>query len=199
MKIRTEAEAIKVCLRHRNPAGFEFLVNLFRKEAFFHALGFLGNSDDAADACQEAFTRAFRAMPGLKKLDHFYPWFYTILKNQCLNMISRLKTAREKADSVLSEQHTPGFDPGVILEQREESQQVWRVLGMLDPEIREILILKYFNDLDYAAISRQLGIPRGTVMSRLYYARKAFIKLYRRVCHGGESVPYREITSGATG
>lgn len=185
MTIRTEAEAITLCLQHRNPAGFEFLVNLFRKEAFFHALGFLGNSDDAADACQEAFTKAFRAMPRLKKLDSFYPWFYTILKNHCLNMISRLKTARDNADSVSSESYPLSFDPGVVLERQEESQQVWRVLGMLDTEFREILILKYLRDMDYAAISRQLGIPRGTVMSRLYYARKAFMKQYRR------SVPQR--------
>ncbi|MFP4165007.1 MAG: RNA polymerase sigma factor [Chitinispirillaceae bacterium] len=181
MFIKTETEAITLCLEQKNPAGFDFLVKLFRREAFFHALGFLGNSDDAADACQEAFTKAFSAMPHLKKLDSFYPWFYTILRNHCLNNISRIKTAREKADDVAAEHYSNCFDPGAVLEKQEESQAVWSVLGELDAEFREILVLKYLREMDYEGISRQLGIPRGTVMSRLYYARKAFSRCFKRL------------------
>jgi RNA polymerase sigma-70 factor (ECF subfamily) len=175
----TETKAIHLCIVRKNPAGFDFLVRQYRREAYFHALGFMGNREDAADACQEAFTKAFGAMPLLEKMDRFYPWFYRILKNHCLNVIRRRRTARDSEDHVLSElQQRPNFDPGVLLEQREDSGRVWRALGSLETEFREILVLKYFREMDYDSISLHLGCPRGTVMSRLYYARKAFRREY---------------------
>jgi DNA-directed RNA polymerase specialized sigma24 family protein len=76
-----EQYAIELCLKHKDPVGFEFLVQKYRREAFGHAYAFLGNQDDALDACQESFARAFAAIPGLPKLPQFYPWFYCILRN----------------------------------------------------------------------------------------------------------------------
>ncbi len=70
-----EAQAIRLCLRHRDPVGFEFLVKNYRREAFFHAFALMGNQEDAADVCQESFRRAFTAIPKLVGLDQFYPWF----------------------------------------------------------------------------------------------------------------------------
>ncbi len=183
----TEAKAIELCLKHRDPLGFEFLVKLFRREAFYHALGFMGNSEDAADVCQEAFSKAFSAMPLLEKLDKFYPWFYSILRNHCLNVLSRKKIAQVKAGQVAEDQYPVVFDPGVVLEKAEDSRIVFDTLGKLDPEFREILVLKYLRDMDYGNISEQLGIPRGTVMSRLYHARKAFRKVYLSIS-GNEEV-----------
>ncbi|MBW2623393.1 MAG: sigma-70 family RNA polymerase sigma factor, partial [Deltaproteobacteria bacterium] len=64
---------------------------------FFHALSLLGNQEDAAEACQESFTRAFAAINKFTCLDAFYPWFYRILRNCCLNMLGRKKTAENYA------------------------------------------------------------------------------------------------------
>jgi RNA polymerase sigma-70 factor (ECF subfamily) len=68
-----EAQAIRLCLQYRDPVGFEFLVKKYRREAYFHALALMGNQEDAADACQESFRRAFAAIPKLAQLDKFYP------------------------------------------------------------------------------------------------------------------------------
>jgi len=181
-----EAQAIRLCLRYRDPAGFEFLVNKYRREAFFHSLSLMGNSEDAADACQESFRRAFIAIPKLTDLDQFYPWFYRILRNCCLNMLSRRKTAidyaRKTANDHARENRLNALtantaaDPAAILAKQEEQQVVWKTLNRLDPEMREILCLKYIQEKSYEEISRILQIPRGTVMSRLYHARKAFRK-----------------------
>ena len=100
-----ESYAIKLCLKYHDPAGFEFLVNKYRREAYFHARSFLGNQDDAADACQESFAKAFAAIPKLTYLDAFYPWFYRILKNCCLNMIRKKKTFASILDTI------PGIGP----------------------------------------------------------------------------------------
>lgn len=182
-----ESKAIALCLNDRDPRGFEFLVKMYRHEAYFHAVGFLGNAEDAADACQEAFCRAFRAIPTIDKLERFYPWFYTILKNICLNVLQRKKTVRENERSVALEQQVgPVFDPDVLLERQGVSAAVWRAMGELEPKFRELLVLKYVNGLDYQAIADLLHCPRGTVMSRLYHARTAFRRRYIRLQKGGE-------------
>jgi RNA polymerase sigma-70 factor (ECF subfamily) len=175
----TETTALRLCLKDRDPRGFEFLVKKYRREAFFHAQSILGNSEDAADACQESFARAFMAIPRLQELDHFYPWFYRILRNYCLNMISKRKSVI-KYRKVKGREGYPldHATPSVLLEKKEEQILVWNVLQKLKPENREILVLKYIQDRRYDEISEMLGIPRGTVMSRLYYARKAFREEY---------------------
>src|SRR5687767_11461219 len=88
-----EQKAIDLCIKHRDPVGFDYLVRMFRREAYMHAYAMLGNDQDAADVCQDSFARAYAAMPKVQKLDRFYPWFYTILRHACLNILARQKTA----------------------------------------------------------------------------------------------------------
>ena len=182
----TEAHAITLCLRHRDPAGFEYLVQRYRREAFVHAVTLLGNSEDAEDACQECFSKAFRTMPRLRKLDRFYPWFYRILRNHCLNVLARKHTRVRFATDVSARlrDRASGERPETALLQREQNTRIREVLQRLPPEHREILVLKYFDDLSYREIALRLGIPRGTVMSRLYYARKAFRTSYCQIDSG---------------
>jgi DNA-directed RNA polymerase specialized sigma24 family protein len=60
-----EQRAIQLCVKHRDPVGFEFLVQKYRREAFFHAFALMGNQEDALDACQDSFAKAFTTIPGL--------------------------------------------------------------------------------------------------------------------------------------
>ena len=178
-----EAQAIRLCLRYRDPVGFEYLVKKYRKEAYYHAYALMGNREDAADACQESFQRAFMAIPKLVNLDRFYPWFYRILRNCCLNMLSRRRTILNHTRETGSDIRGEGTfdDHSSILEKKEEAQTVWRVLSDLDMDSREILSLKYIQGNSYEEIAQVLDIPRGTVMSRLFYARKAFREKYLHI------------------
>jgi RNA polymerase sigma-70 factor (ECF subfamily) len=175
-----EARAIDLCLRHRDPAGFEFLVRQYRREAFVHAIALLGSAPDAEDACQECFLKAYRALPVLPALDRFYPWFYRILRNHCLNVLERRRTRSCNADAALDRcAPEPLPRPAEGLLAKEDRQAVRAALARLAPEDREVLTLKYLDDLPYAEIALRLGIPRGTVMSRLYHARWAFRHEFR--------------------
>jgi len=180
-----EQRAIQLCVKHRDPVGFEFLVQKYRREAFFHAFALLGNQEDALDACQDSFAKAFAGIPCLPKLPRFYPWFYCILRHRCLNLLARRQTsnryreAQERNASVPVEAATPSS----LLEQREEQQRVRRALESLKPEHREILVLKYVQEYHYDEIASLLGIPRGTVMSRLYHARTALRQHYLNLDH----------------
>lgn len=185
-----ESRAIELCIKHHDPIGFEFLVNKYRREAFYHARSLLGNVEDAADACQESFARAFAAIPRLAVLDHFYPWFYRILRNCCLNMIRRRKTkTKHRTEARRDAKAGSGVSsPSDILEKKEEQRLVWAALDRLRPEFREILVMKYIQDKKYEEIASILDIPRGTVMSRLYYARKAFRDVYVEADDLGEEL-----------
>ncbi|EDY82127.1 RNA polymerase sigma factor, sigma-70 family [Verrucomicrobiia bacterium DG1235] len=170
-----ETKAIKLCLDRRDAAGFEYLVKHYRQQAMRHAWGWMGNREDAADACQDAFRKAFQAMPRLAELERFYPWFYSILRNHCLNLLSRKRTAVRGAEQLkVEEALQDSIAPQQSLERAEEEAEVHAALGRLKTEFREILVLKYFSEYSYEEISQVVGISRGTVMSRLYYARKAF-------------------------
>ena len=171
-----ERSAIRLCLKHRDPAGFEFLVAQYKRNAYCHAFALLGNEADVADACQDAFVKAFAAMPRLKSLDRFYPWFYRILRNVCLNMLDRKKTrqayAAEQSANTRANIDIHSLDAMAVA--LEEKQRVWQLLSKLPAEQREILTLKYIHGFRYDQIAETLDIPRGTVMSRLYAARKSF-------------------------
>lgn len=172
-----ETRAIELCIRFRDPAGFEFLVKQYRREAYGHALALLGNAEDAKEACQESFLSAFGSLPRLEQLTAFYPWFYRILRNRCLNMLSRRKTASDYAAAetgALLDSPVNEVSAEQAASSSEERAAVWQVLAGLKTEHREILALKYIKGHDYETLASVLGIPRGTVMSRLYHARKAF-------------------------
>ena len=185
-----EGKAIVLCIKHHDPAGFEYLFKMFRKEAYFHAAAFLGNHDDAVDACQECFAKAFQSMSKLSYLKVFYPWFYTILRNHCMNILRKRKMASNyvSKESVTLENHTDQKSPVFLMEKGEEHLKTWKTMEAIAPEFREILAMKYIEGLTYRKISDLLGIPRGTVMSRLYHARKAFKNIYIKadLLTGGE-------------
>ncbi len=143
-----------------------------------HALALLHDREDAADVCQESFCKAFAAIPALTQLDHFYPWFYRILRNTCLNLLSRKQTSTNYRKSEAEREDRDGPNPVDLVEKREERAVVEKCLLQLKLEHREILTMKYTQNLKYANISVILDIPRGTVMSRLYSARQAFQELY---------------------
>jgi RNA polymerase sigma-70 factor (ECF subfamily) len=175
--------AIRLCVKHRDPVGFEFLVQKYRREAFCHALALLGNQEDALDACQDSFVRAFVAIPRLRELPRFYPWFYCILRNRCLNLLARRQTSDgyRRSNQIVEAHAVEANDPVSLLESREEQQRVRWALDSLKPDHRAILVMKYVQEHRYEEIALILRIPRGTVMSRLYHARTALREAYLKL------------------
>jgi RNA polymerase sigma-70 factor (ECF subfamily) len=179
-----EQKAIILCLKDRDPTGFEYLVKKYRDRALYTAFGWLKSKEDALDACQESFMRAFGAITRVKKMEQFYPWFYVILRNCCMNILADRKKSHKINDRLFTVPQTedPCEDNDTLSNMVgiEENRNIHELLDHLKPEFKEILILKYFNDMNYKEIEALLGIPRGSVMSRLYNARKAFHKIYMR-------------------
>lgn len=151
---------------------FELLVKANMKRAYFTALGILGSHDEAMEISQEAFIRAYRHFDKFDRDKNFFTWYYKILKNLCLNLIRNEK--RRKKENFLEYENSELLSENTIteFEKNEALQKVQEAMLKLNFEDREIIVLKVFEDLSYKEIAELLNIPAGSVMSRLFYARK---------------------------
>ncbi|MCK4411952.1 MAG: sigma-70 family RNA polymerase sigma factor [Candidatus Eisenbacteria sp.] len=153
-------------------AAFEPIVTHHMRRAAAFALAWTGNAEDALDLSQEAFVRAFRAISRFDPARPFYPWFYRILRNLCWNHLGRAARLHEVPLRDDFDRADARPRPDAQLERQELRASVWEALRKLKPNDREILILREFQGLTYAEIAAVLGIPQGTVMSRLHQARR---------------------------
>jgi len=148
------------------------------KDAYFIALGLVGNHEDALDLSQEAFIRAYRNIKQFNSRWGFMPWFYQILRNLCFNYLKKQRNERGHLRQQHDEQQETAcvddcFVPDVVAERNETKDRLWKAIGKLDDKHREVIILRHFRQLSYEQIAQMLFCSKGTVMSRLYYARKS--------------------------
>jgi len=168
-----------------NKEAFEVLVRRYMHDAYMIALAYAGDPDDARDLSQEAFIKAYQARRRFDPQRPFFPWFYRILKNHCLNFVQR---ARRKTESLYYEDE-PGRErfaserptPLERLEREERIRIMRAAIDELSDEHREVILLKNFRGFSYKEMAETLDIPIGTVMSRLYYARRALKELVDRI------------------
>ena len=157
-------------------AAFGSLVKLYQKRAYAAAYGFVGNREDALELAQDAFVRAYRAMGRFDTTKPFYPWLYRIVRNTCLN---HLKKRKRRGETSLNAMQEYGFDvasddagPEGAAKLQDSKNLLGEGLDSLSEDHREILVLRHLHELSYNEIADCLGIPRGTVMSRLHAARR---------------------------
>jgi RNA polymerase sigma-70 factor (ECF subfamily) len=155
--------------------AFGVLVTRYMRPAYFSALGLVGSREDALDLSQEAFARAFRARHQIDPARPFYAWYYTILRRLCFNWLRDRRTERARLDEAApwleALAQAQMSSPLRAAEARETAGRLAGALARLNDADREVLVLKEFEGLKYREIAARLGIPVGTVMSRLYSAR----------------------------
>ncbi len=167
-----DERALLTQCRQGDRDSFDPIVLRYMRQATGFALGWTGNQEDALDLSQEAFARAYRSLGSFDATRPFFPWYHKILRNLCLNHISRAARRHEVPLVDGEEFEQTGLTPQQHAEREELRRQVWQALRRLDPAHREILILREFQQLTYAELATVLEIPRGTVMSRLHEARR---------------------------
>lgn len=181
-----EGSAIERC-KNGDREAFSLIVAKYMKPAYYVALGYVGSPEDALDLSQDAFVNAFRHIRRFDSSKSFFPWFYSILKNLCMNHLSRLKRRKEDSIDAMAEKEgelripVESVSPEKALMQKDFERKVGQALLRLRTAEREILILQHFQDFTYQEIANLLGIPIGTVMSRLYNARQALRRELERM------------------
>ncbi|MEX0741099.1 MAG: RNA polymerase sigma factor [Pseudohongiella sp.] len=177
--IHIDSDLLQQC-RKGSSKAFRELVEQLKRPAYYHALSLTGHSDDAMDVSQEAFARAWQNMSSYNPSQPFYPWYYTILRRVALNHLRSRSRRREdidngQIDTMLTEAGGPGEDCQSV----QYSNLVQQALMHLSIEDREILCLKDMHDHSYRELADIVGVPIGTVMSRLYAARQRFRQLMK--------------------
>ncbi len=158
--------------------AFGELVERYMRRAYYVALGLTGSHDDALDLSQEAFVRAYRARASLDPDRPFYAWLYQIVRRLCFNFLRDRKTRRrrlEEGGPWLVEQarvHAAHGDPVRSTERSELRARLEEAIAALPEHEREVIVLREFEGLRYREIAELLDVPIGTVMSRLYTARR---------------------------
>lgn len=161
-----DAQVVTRCLRG-DAAAFEILVERYHRVLYTVALRMLGNSEDARDATQEAFVKAYERLGTYNSEFRFFSWLYRIVTNECLNAIRGRKRQVPVPDDL---EATGG--PLEAYETRERRQRVQQALSTLTPEQREVVALRHFAGLSYDEMAQAIGVPAKTVKSRLYSARQ---------------------------
>jgi len=158
--------------------AYEVLVKKYMKKAYNVALYYTKNPTDAWDISQQGFVNAWK---GIKRFDSgspFFPWLYAIIKNEALTRFKKEKKEEEKKESGLPLKSIAS--PEENLERKEKVRKLQEALSKLDKGKKEIIYLRHYADMSYKEISEALGLPEGTIMSRLYYARKALLREYMK-------------------
>jgi RNA polymerase sigma-70 factor, ECF subfamily len=149
----------------RRDAAFGPLVGPRLDRAYGLAWHLLGNAADAEDASQEALLAAWSGWPRLRDADRFDAWFDRIVVNTCLEQLRR--RSRRPRSPLPDEPGIPARDPYAASIERDA---VGRALGQLDPDHRAVVVLRCWADLSTDDVAERLGVPPGTVRSRLHYA-----------------------------
>lgn len=158
--------------------AYQAIVAKYMKKAYFIALGYVHNHQDALDLSQESFIRAYRMMKKFDLERPFLPWLYEILKNLSLD---HLKSRHRHEEIPLDE----AIGLPVEAEDREMKATIWKGIDSLPFDLKEILLLRYFQQFSYREIAELTGKPIGTVMSGLFNARLRLRHILRKFL-GGE-------------
>ena len=161
-----DASLIGRCLRG-DEGAFETLVTRYQRVLFNVALRMLGDREDARDATQNTFVKAYQNLKTFDGAHRFFSWVYRILLNECLNV----RRAR-RPHAPIVDVPARGEGPLDALETAERRRQVQAAVLTLPTEYREVIILRHFAALSYDEIGATLGIPAKTVKSRLHTARQ---------------------------
>ncbi|HEV7746230.1 MAG TPA: sigma-70 family RNA polymerase sigma factor [Pyrinomonadaceae bacterium] len=158
--------------------AFGEIVQRWERRIFVLSFGMLGREEDARDATQETFLAAFRNLRAFRGEAKVSSWLHRIAVNQCITRQRRAKVRSESAIETEEEKDASNFaapiqySPARVVEGREVSSAVRIAVNSLPVELRQIVLMKEFEELTFKEIADALDLPLSTVKSRLYTALK---------------------------
>ncbi len=179
--IETETTELMGRVKAGDRAAFDKLTASVRDRAFRTAQGLVGKREDALDLAQDALLKVYRSRKSYRDGEPFLPWFHRILRNTCFSFLRKHKRVQQHsldapfdADGErfreLEDENATPVDRALELE--DQTRTFRAVFDRLSDGDREILTLRHFEELAYRQIAEILEVPEGTVMSRLFHARR---------------------------
>jgi len=193
--LKDESKVIKKAINGDKKA-FEELVNEYQKMVFNVAYKLLRDREDAADATQEAFIKAYKALDSFRQDSKFSTWVCSIVTNASYDILRRKKRNKtqplyyendEEENELPLPDENESIDPLKMATKSELRKYLLKAIDSLESEHREIVILRELNDYSYKEISDELNISIGPVKSRLSRAR---LKIIEKLRQEPELLPY---------
>lgn len=156
--------------RKGDAEAFRVLVERYQGRAYSIAYGVVGHREDALDIVQEAFLKAFRMLGGFRGESGFYTWFYRILVNLAIDFRRKVRPVLLEAPDRLGDARAS--NPVEEVHRGELRAAITAAIAALPPEQQAVIVLREIEGLSYAEIAEVEQVPIGTVMSRLFYARR---------------------------
>ena len=166
-------------------AAFRVLFDKYHKRAFSVAYGVLKNRQDALDVVQEGFVKVHKHLGNFEGSSSFYTWLYRIVMNLAIDSLRRRKVSRpvEYDDAIRRDSDVGGGDDAILARmldanprkaaiRRELVAKIDAALAELPDYHREVILLREIDGLSYKEMAEVLDVPKGTIMSRLFHARK---------------------------
>jgi RNA polymerase sigma-70 factor (ECF subfamily) len=176
METATSDEQVVERALSGEPEAFSELVRRWERRIFALSFGMLGREEEARDATQETFLAAFRNLRAFRGEAKVSSWLHRIAVNQCITRQRRAKVRGETALEDEAEKNAAVFampaeaSPARTIERLERSVAVKRAVSSLPPDLRQVVVMKEFEELTFQEISEALELPLSTVKSRLYTA-----------------------------
>jgi RNA polymerase sigma-70 factor (ECF subfamily) len=165
-------------------ASFEELVARYRDRIYARAYSMMRHEEEALDLSQEAWVKGWQRLAQFQGDSSFVTWMTRIVINLCLDQLRKQK--RQRAESIEAMEEEGGVErqmpvvnpnPTAGLERTELRERIDRALAQLSLQHRTVLVLHEFEDLEYREIAKRMKCSIGTVMSRLFYARRRMSSL----------------------
>jgi RNA polymerase sigma-70 factor (ECF subfamily) len=176
----TDDRALVRAAQRGDMAAFEELVARHRDKIYARAYSMMRNEEEAVDLSQEAWVKGWQRLRQFQGESSFGTWMTRVVINLCLDQLRKQKRQRTESIEAMDEE-SGGVErqmpvitsnPTAGLERGELRQRIDRALGQLSYEHRTVLVLHEFEEMEYKEIAKTMGCSIGTVMSRLFYARR---------------------------
>jgi RNA polymerase sigma-70 factor (ECF subfamily) len=173
----TDEQIVKLAIEE-NPDAFGEIVNRWERKIFALCFGMLKREDEAKDATQEAFIAAYKSLSRFRGEAKVSSWLHRIAVNQCL---TRKRRDKRRSESFFDESESAdekvftapdNLLPSNLSEKNERILAVRQAVQTLPPELRQVVIMKEFEEMTFQEISETIEMPLSTVKSRLYTALK---------------------------
>ena len=185
----SERDLVQKC-QAGDPEAFDELVARYRNRIFGMIYNMVHNEQDAWDLTQDSFLKAWKSIGNFRGQSSFYTWIYRIVTNVTIDWLRKKHvkgSGAEFDDAIQLKEIDPasrtvpraGALPHQRMERNEIRGRIDEAIAQLSPEHRAVILMKEIEDMQYHEIAEALGCSIGTVMSRLFYARKKLQNLLR--------------------
>ena len=169
MDQKTEAEIVVRILKGDRQA-YALLVEEYKTVLYSLAYRMTGQAEDAQDLAQESFLQAYKNLFRFDTKRSFYTWLYSVSLNVIRNHLKRSKSKRYdlQYDKISSENFSASSQPACFIEDKAREELLQSCLPELSPDIRELLVLRYYQNLSFESIAEITGLSVSAVKMRVY-------------------------------